>query len=94
MRSSDYDRFPFNTKSVPTIRGLIDDLIVEYGEEFHIYFDDVNGKVLRNDVVVIVNGRVALMVWKLDMGYEPESVLDTELHDGDTVVFMIAVAGG
>ncbi|MFQ5832550.1 MAG: MoaD/ThiS family protein [Candidatus Thorarchaeota archaeon] len=94
LRYSEYDKFPFHVPHRSTIRDLIDDLMKTRRKEFEAYFEDKKSKVLRKDVIVIVNGRIVVAVWKLNMGLVPEKALDTEFEDGDTVVFMIAVGGG
>ncbi|MHA2263457.1 MAG: MoaD/ThiS family protein [Candidatus Thorarchaeota archaeon] len=94
LRSSEYDKFPFQVQERSTIRNLIDDLMMTHGKEFEVYLEDKESKALRSDVIVIVNGRIVVAVWKLNMGLIPKKTLDTEFQDGDTVVFMIAVGGG
>ncbi len=94
LRYSEYGKFPFYVPRRSTIRNLINDLMKTHGKEFEPYLEDKKSKVLRKDVIVIVNGRIVVAVWKLNMGLVPEKALDTEFEDGDTVVFMITVGGG
>jgi len=94
LRYSEYDKFPFHVSRRSTIRNLIDDLMKTRRKEFEAYLEDKKSRVLRKDVIVIVNGSIVVAAWKLNMGLLPEKALDTEIEGGDTVVFMIAVGGG
>ncbi|MHA2152175.1 MAG: MoaD/ThiS family protein [Candidatus Thorarchaeota archaeon] len=65
-----------------------------HSNEFDVYLVDRKSKSLREDVIVIINGRIVVAMWKLKMGLISESILDTQIQDGDIVVFMIPVGGG
>ncbi|MHA1935785.1 MAG: hypothetical protein ACXACG_06205 [Candidatus Thorarchaeota archaeon] len=94
LRSSEYDKFPYQVRDKSSITHLIDGLMSTHGEEFEVYLENKRSRNLRKDVVVIVNGRIIVSGWKLNMRLIPESILDTEFQDGDTVAFMIVVGGG
>ena len=84
LKSYEHDMFPFDTDENVTVSNLIDELYDEYGERFEVYFEDCENRTLRRDAIIFVNG--ANMVSKKG--------LDTNLSEGDLVVFMIAAVGG
>ncbi|MHA1948804.1 MAG: MoaD/ThiS family protein [Candidatus Thorarchaeota archaeon] len=94
LRYSEYNKFPFQVRAKSSIRTLVDDLMKIHSNEFDVYLVDRKSKSLREDVIVIINGRIVVAMWKLKMGLISESILDTQIQDGDIVVFMIPVGGG
>ncbi|MHA2211874.1 MAG: MoaD/ThiS family protein [Candidatus Thorarchaeota archaeon] len=84
LRSSEHDKFPFETVENATVQSLIDGLMESHEDQFVVYFDDKDEKLLRRDTVVIVNGKNMVA----------HKGLATELSEGDLIVFMIAAVGG
>jgi hypothetical protein len=94
LRLSDYDKFPFQIQEGSSIRELINDLMKNHGEAFKVYLEDDKKKVLNYNAIVLVNGKMIAAGWKLKRGLLSIGVFETELFDGDTIVFMIAIGGG
>ncbi len=66
-----------------TVNDLIEHLIVRYGRKARQALYDTEGK-LDPVVQILLNGEQ----------WVPHDRLDTVLHDGDNVMFMIVLAGG
>lgn len=66
-----------------TISDLIDHLVVQYGRKARQALYDENGE-LDPVIQVLLNGE----------GWVAHDRLDTTLQDGDSVVFMMMMAGG
>lgn len=94
LRSSEYNKFPFQIQEESSISDLIDDLMKADSKEFQVYFEDTKSKTLCNDAVILVNGKIIGSGWKLKMGYGSRKALDNQLLNGDTIVFMIITGGG
>ncbi len=93
LKSSKYDKFPFQIRQESSISDLIDDLMKAYSKEFEAYLEDTKGKAFCIDAIILVNGKIVVAGWKLKMGIVSRKVLDNQLHDGDTIVFMIVTGG-
>ncbi|MFW9964987.1 MAG: hypothetical protein ACFFCX_15560 [Candidatus Sifarchaeia archaeon] len=94
LRSSDYVKFPFQIQEGASLRDLIGELIKEYSARFDVYLEDTRNRVFCNDTIILVNGKMIVAGWKLKMGFVSQKVLDSQLYDGDMVVFMIVTRGG
>jgi molybdopterin converting factor small subunit len=84
LKSYEHDMFPFDIEENVTVQNLIDELQVDHSERFEVYFEDSENRTLRRDAIILVNG--ANMVSKKG--------LETNLSEGDLIVFMIAAVGG
>ena len=65
-----------------------------YGEALEVYMEDRKSEVLHHNAIILVNGEMIAAGWKIRMELLTKGVLDTELFEGDTIVFMIAIGGG
>jgi len=84
LKSEDHDKFPFKATENATVGTLVDQLHQAYGPRFEVFLDDHENQTLRRDAIVIVNGKNMVA----------HNGLDTNLSDGDLIVFMIAAVGG
>ena len=93
-RLSDYEKFPFQIQEGSSIRDFIKDLMKNYGEALEVYMEDRKSEVLHHNAIILVNGEMIAAGWKIRIELLTKGVLDTELFEGDTIVFMIAIGGG
>ena len=93
-RLSDYEKFPFQIQEGSSIRDFIKDLMKNYGEALEVYMEDRKSEALHHNAIILVNGEMIAAGWKIRMELLTKGVLDTELFEGDTIVFMIAIGGG
>jgi molybdopterin converting factor small subunit len=84
LKSEDHDKFSFQTTENATVGTLVDELHKTYGPKFEVFLDEHENQTLRRDAIVIVNGQNMVA----------HNGLDTNLSDGDMIVFMIAAVGG
>ncbi|MFO7837526.1 MAG: MoaD/ThiS family protein [Candidatus Thorarchaeota archaeon] len=84
LKPHEHNRFSFETKENATVRELMQDLYESYQDRFEVYLDEQDNTTLRREAIVLVNGQNMVA----HQGY------DTQLKDGDVVVFMIAAVGG
>lgn len=94
LKSSEHNKFPFQIREESSISNLIDDLMKAYSKEFQVYIEDKKSKILCNDALILLNGKIIVAGWKLKMGFGSRKALDNQLLDGDTIVFMIVTGGG
>jgi molybdopterin converting factor small subunit len=84
LKSTEHDKFPFETAPGATVRDLIDELCEDQPQRFKVYLGDSENRTLKRETIVIVNG----------MNMVARKGEKTKLSDGDLVVFMIAAVGG
>ncbi|MGV9104071.1 MAG: MoaD/ThiS family protein [Promethearchaeia archaeon] len=84
LKPHEHKRFSFETSKNVTVRELMRELQESYQDRFEVYLDEQDNSTLRREAIVLVNGQ--------NMVAHQE--YDTELKDGDVIVFMIAAVGG
>lgn len=79
-------RIEISTEGLATVQDLINRLLEQYGQEVrHILFDN-KGRIIPAWCVFINN--------RQPVHFNRPEALETVVADGDTVVFLLALAGG
>jgi molybdopterin converting factor small subunit len=84
LKSHEHDKFPFSTKPSAKLKDLIQDLYDRYYDRFEVYLSDKENLSLKRESIVLINGQNMVA----------HDGLETELSNGDLIVFLIAAVGG
>ncbi|MFW9981770.1 MAG: hypothetical protein ACFFE3_07630 [Candidatus Thorarchaeota archaeon] len=55
LKYDEHNKFTFETKDNATVRNLIDDLHEECREQFEVYLEDTEKRILQRNAIVVVN---------------------------------------